>query len=488
MRVAMAALLGVLAAALPAAAPAWAQGSRPGATRTPSPERDAVVANELGVAIRELYAAPAGQTEPGPDRLGADTLPAGGVLRLRLGRNQPCVYNFRAVLADDTTQERREHNLCRAGRVVFGDPTAPLREASVVNDADSPLRELYVYLPGAPARGADRLGSEMVAPGRTLRVPLGRTRDCVFDVTAVYTDDTEETRQRMDLCRSSRVAFGDPSIPWRQGSVENRSGQALTYLYALPAGRAREGAWGPDRLGSETVADSAAFRLRIRSPDCRVDLRAVYEDEGAEEKRDQDLCANTPIVFDGSGVPRPPEIPIVLVNRHAAAIEEVYVSSASERDWGPDRLEAPIERGARLELSIAVSCPADLRVVFGNGAAEERRELDLCNSGTVVLRPGWTVAEALDNSPAGEDGPRPGSVRLRNGARVPIVELYVDAPGEARGPDRLGRNVLGARETLDLAPPEPGACAATLLAVFRDGREVKRDPFDLCQGTEVVLP
>ena len=74
------------------------------------------------------------------------------------------------------------------------------------------------------------------------------------------------------------------------------------------------------------------------------------------------------------------------------------------------------------------------------------------------------------------------------------MQLYVDAPrkedaaGEPeRGPDRLGRNVLGVGETLDLAPPEPGACAARLLAVLRDGTEIRRDAIDLCSGQELAL-
>ncbi|MDT8263552.1 hypothetical protein RQ832_09865, partial [Roseomonas sp. DSM 102946] len=132
--------------------------------------------------------------------------------------------------------------------------------------------------------------------------------------------------------------------------------------------------------------------------------------------------------------------------------------------------------------------------VFPNGAAEERREVDLCAETLIVFRPGWTVAARLDAGLAEPPPPRPGSLRLRNAARVPVVQLYVDAPrkedaaGEPeRGPDRLGRNVLGVGETLDLAPPEPGACAARLLAVLRDGTEIRRDAIDLCSGQELAL-
>ncbi len=85
-------------------------------------EREARIANETGLAVRELYLAPAGPaaTDPGPDRLGADTLPHGGTLRLRLGRNQPCQWSLRAILSDGTVEERRGLDLCRAARVQLG--------------------------------------------------------------------------------------------------------------------------------------------------------------------------------------------------------------------------------------------------------------------------------------------------------------------------------------------------------------------------------
>ncbi|MBY0329384.1 MAG: hypothetical protein K2X49_01775, partial [Acetobacteraceae bacterium] len=83
-------------------------------------------------------------------------------------------------------------------------------------------------------------------------------------------------------------------------------------------------------------------------------------------------------------------------------------------------------------------------------------------------------------------------LRLRNAAPVPVVELYADPPGAAaRGPDRLGTAVLGAGESMVLAPPPdlPAAdrCRADLTAVFRDGRELRLAGRDLCAAGEVVL-
>jgi hypothetical protein len=263
-------------------------------------------------------------------------------------------------------------------------------------------------------------------------------------------------------------------------------------LNIVPAGRGgpldSDEGWGVDRMGNETAPDGSIFRLRLRLPGCEADLRATYEDGSAEAKRGVNICTTNPITFDGSGIPRPPERPLTLVNRHGARIDEVYVSSSSEGDWGPDRLLGGLGRNDRQTLSLPVDCVADIRVVFPTGGAEERREVNICQNGVIAIRPGWTITSRLDEGEEEDDGPRPGSVRLRNTARLPIVELYIDAPDAPRGEDRLGATVLGANETLDVAPPDGGGCPARLTAIFRDGREVTRDQLDLCAGIEVPLP
>ncbi len=497
------ALLAALLGGALAAAPALAQ-PRPPERET----REAVVANELDIPIRELYAipgtAPAGTPDAawGPDRLGADMLAPGATLRLRLAR-QPCLWALRAILTDDTVEERRL-DLCRTPRVTFGDASLPLREVTIVNDADMTLREFYATPEGTPpaagpqaagpqatGRGPDRL-LETLPPGETLRLRLGRHRACVFATVAVM-EDGSEVAARLDSCRAPRLALADPATTWREATARNRSGRAIIALNAVPAGRPEPLNWGPDRLNEAGLPDDAAFRLRLRLPSCAADLRATYEGGAAEEKRAVDLCRDPAVTFDGSGIPRPVERPLTLRNRHGAALEEIYVSSASENDWGPDRLPGGIPRGGQATLTLPVDCLADIRVIFPNGAAEERREVDICRTPAITIRPAWTIAERLDEGTGDVAAPAPGSVRLRNAAAVPLIELYLDPPdAPAKGPDRLGATVLGAGEALDLAPPDPatgpGACTVRLTAVFRDGREVVRAPFDLCAGTETALP
>ena len=483
---------------------------RPGAGSAAPQDRTITVVNELGLAMRELYVAPAGNVERATDRLGLDTLPTGASLRLSLGRQSLCLFDLRAVLADGSTRDRGGVDLCRNPRVTFGDPGAPLREAVIENATDLALRELYAVpvpaagatpgrgAPPAPDRGTDRLGTEMVAPDSTFVLRLGRTRECVYDVTAVFEDDTVEERRRADLCRRARLVFGDPSVPKRELEVANGSGRTMRSLFAatapLPPGQERgPEQWGPDRIGAGPVEAGETVQLRLRARACQADLRAVYEDDTVEEKRGVEICTGTRrTLFDGSGIPRAPERALMLVNRHAAAVEEVYASSVDETDWGDDRLAGTaLERGARQEVTLRGPCQIDLRIVFGNGGAEERRNIDICATTMVVLRPGWVLAERLDANPGADQSPGPpreGSVRLRNAGAVPVVELYVQAAGGPRGPDRLGATVLGRGETLDFQPPEDIGCTATLTAIFRDGQEAVRPALNLCAGNEVVLP
>ncbi len=464
-------------------------------------ERVVTIVNELGLAMRELYVAPAGNVERATDRLGMDTLPTGASLRLSLGRQSLCLFDLRAVLADGSTRDKRGADLCRNPRVTFGDPSAPLREATVENVTDLALRELYATpaTPGGRAteRGPDRLGAELVPPDSSFTLRLGRTRDCVYDVTAVFEDDSVEERRRADLCRRARLVFGDPAVPRRELEVANGSGRTMRSLFAatqpVPAGQERTPEqWGPDRIGASPVEAGETLRLRLRARACQADLRAVYEDDTEEVKRGVELCAATGrTLFDGSGIPRAPERLFTLVNRHAAAVEEVYASSVDDTDWGDDKLGGTaLERGARQEIMLRGGCQMDLRVVFGTGGAEERRNIDVCATATVVLRPGWVLADKLDVNPGPDQvgPPREGSVRLRNTGSTPLVELYVQAPGAPRGPDRLGATVLGRGETLDFQPPEAVGCTATLFAIFRDGQEAVRPALNLCAGNEVALP
>ncbi|MBR0652597.1 hypothetical protein GXW78_23270 [Roseomonas terrae] len=449
-------------------------------------EREATISNQSGQTLRELYAAPPGAADFGPDLLGAETVPDRGNFRARIA-GAACELEFRAVYQDGT-EGRRRQNICQNRRVQFGDPSVPVREMTVRNETDGILLQIFAAPPNAPGRGPDRLGENIIPADRESRVRLGRTRDCVFDVTAVFEDGEEEMRPAVNLCRQPRLTFGDPNAPRREARINNTGDRAMREFYASTRAPL---IWGPDRLASDLLPAGGEFTLRLRGAACLWDLRAVYEDEAEEVKQGVDLCRQRDVVFDGSGAPRPPDRRVTLVNRHEAAVQEVYISGAAEEDWGPDRMgdDASLPRGGRIEVGARLrDCEADLRIVFEERrAAEERASINLCETPVIVLRPGWTLTDRLDAGEPPETGPRPGSVRLRNGADVPVAELYAYPAGQDRGPDRLGRTVLGVGEALDFAPPDGTGCQADLLAIFRDGREVVLTGQDLCAGEELVL-
>ncbi|WP_270937571.1 hypothetical protein [Falsiroseomonas oryzae] len=61
-------------------------------------------------------------------------------------------------------------------------------------------------------------------------------------------------------------------------------------------------------------------------------------------------------------------------------VREIYVSSAADSVWGEDRLGRDVLRpGERLVVPLpAGQCLNDIRVVFMDGQAQERRRVDTC--------------------------------------------------------------------------------------------------------------
>jgi hypothetical protein len=69
-----------------------------------------------------------------------------------------------------------------------------------------------------------------------------------------------------------------------------------------------------------------------------------------------------------------------LVNRDVSTVHEIYVSPAAERGWGADWLGLGVLVSVRYApISLPVGqCINDVRVVFSDGRAVERRRVDTC--------------------------------------------------------------------------------------------------------------
>ncbi|WP_439550879.1 hypothetical protein [Falsiroseomonas sp.] len=188
---------------------------------------------------------------------------------------------------------------------------------------------------------------------------------------------------------------GDPSF-----NLVNRSGQVINEIYVSAT---REPNWGRDLLGQSTLANGATFPVRIApAAGCRQDIRVVYADGRPEERRNQDTCTITEMVF-GTAAPRAPNAGPVpapspgatqggnpsfnLVNRGRAQIREIYVSSSRDNDWGPDRLgQNTLPIGQHLPVQLPQGdCVNDIRIVWMDGRPEERRAIDTCQLVNVVF-------------------------------------------------------------------------------------------------------
>ena len=193
-------------------------------------------------------------------------------------------------------------------------------------------------------------------------------------------------------------ALGD-----REVTVANRSALSITQVFVSPN---NTDAWGDDRLGDAILEPGRTLRLRLgRLRDCAFDLLVIYEDASREERTAQNLCRARQVAFDGKARIWPAVVALqqhelVLTNQSARAIQQVFVSAADATQWGEDLLSQAISVGDTGRVAFRGACTVDIRVVFENRAAEERRGIDLCRRATLSIEPGWTTSDDVPLPPA----------------------------------------------------------------------------------------
>lgn len=281
----------------------------------------------------------------------------------------------------------------------------------------------------------------------------------------------------------------------REVTVVNRARLPILQLMVSPTAADQ---WGEDRLGEATIPPGAQRRTDLgRTAECQFDIQVVYEDLGREERRGVDLCRTRTVTFDGTAASRP-EDPftatrmLTLVNRTPRAISGVFVSPAAATQWGddlaPGRGIAPGETGV---LTYRGACAADLRVVFDNRAAEERRGLDICATATVTVRPGWTTVETLEQqaSPVAS-GPAEGELELVNATGRVVLEVSLEAEGsEGRlSADLLGSSVLAVGGRLAVPFEHGTTCHYTaVVSLGGDRGRLVQGGIDLCRERRIEL-
>jgi hypothetical protein len=326
------------------------------------------------------------------------------------------------------------------------------RDVTVANRGQRAIEQIYVAPDADKASGVDRLGDRTVAPGASFRVRLGRTRECVYRVQVVYDDPSLKESRSVDLCHTRRVAFDGSTV----GSVDAAGA-------ATDAGGAAAAATG---------AATAATVTAAAAPTGSGNVAPTGSGNGAGR--------------GGTPADAGPMHDVTLVNRSPQPIQQLYLSSADALQWGDDRLgERGIAVGDRRVLTWRGDCRADLRVVFENRAAEERRGIDLCAAMRVAILPGWTTADAL---PVPKPPPTDIMVINRSGLVVSEVNLLAEGT-DGPGKDLLGSAVLGVGAQKRLALGAGDACRYKARVLFSGKPRASDFPaFDLCESPRIEIP
>jgi len=204
-------LLPILAALL-AVLPLWAP---PAEAQSGDPSFNLV--NRSGQVINEIYVSATREQFWGRDLLGNETLADGRSFPVRLAAAAGCQHDVRVVYADGRNEERRNQNTCAVAEIAFGSgaPAAPSptpgaaggnASFNLVNHGRAPIREVYVSSARDTHWGDDRLGADILPPGRHLEVRLS-LGDCVNDIRIVWMDGRNEERRATDTCRLINIVF-----------------------------------------------------------------------------------------------------------------------------------------------------------------------------------------------------------------------------------------------------------------------------------------
>ena len=287
-----------------------------------------------------------------------------------------------------------------------------------------------------------------------------------------------------------------PAGPDRVITILNRAPQAITTLFVSAS---TEDEWGINRLSIPSLATTRSFQYRLGGRDCKYDFQVTYADKRVEEKRDQDICRSRQIVFDATSAKAPdtgPERTVTVRNRTPRPITKIFISPKSTTSWGDDVLKGNLAGGADQDVRYRGECIADLRIVYDNDSAEERREIDFCANTTAYIVPGWTITDEMPTKET--DIPNFSEARTaQTGEPLTVINhtgktieyLYVFPDGaDAEGPDRLGNNTLDDQDRFEFRVDRGDKCQFTLRGEYTNsGGEIRLSGVDLCRENEVTL-
>jgi hypothetical protein len=181
-----------------------------------------------------------------------------------------------------------------------------------------------------------------------------------------------------------------------------------------------------------------------------------------------------------------------LVNRTTMVIHELFATPSGLGNWGQNRLDGrngnptSIAPGGSYAVRHRAdsNCNFDLKVVFADGKAEERKGVNVCASEEVTI---GTAAAGLDTA-TGKPADDP-SFRLFNRAAVPVTEVFATPAGLGNwGQNRLGTGTLAPDNVHRFELPRDGNCIYDLKVVFADKRAKEQKRINLCRVAELPVP
>jgi hypothetical protein len=170
----------------------------------------------------------------------------------------------------------------------------------LVNRSASAISKVFATPAGMPNWGSDRLGGRAIPAGQNGAIRLPADGTCVYDIRVVYATGRSDERRGLNTCdvdnltfpQGSTVASARPSRPEEDPSfvLINRSRTVLNEVYLSPTG---DDSWGEDRLGDDTIPGGGSRTIRLPPGDCIYDIRVVFTNGDANEKRRLNLCQIT---------------------------------------------------------------------------------------------------------------------------------------------------------------------------------------------------
>ncbi len=191
------------------------------------------------------------------------------------------------------------------------------------------------------------------------------------------------------------IAAGAAPAAWAQSNdpsfrVVNNTPDVVERVFASPSSQSN---WGRDRLGDEVIRPGASYIIRLPVGECVYDIRIVYQGGRAEERRNVNTCNIVNVTLgearQGQGQAQGGGNPSFhLANQSSRTVLSLFASPSSQQNWGPDRLgNDMVEPGQIYAIRLPLGeCIYDLRIVFSDRQAQERRNVNLCNIVNYVLR------------------------------------------------------------------------------------------------------